>query len=375
MLKILHVAPYFHPAYVYGGPIETAYQLCKHSIDRGAEIRALTTDANGGSQTLEVDSKQDIEIANKFFVRYCNRWRGTTSPSLFKHLPEYIRWADIVHLTMIYSSPTPPTLLLSKLIGRPVVWSPHGSRLQFPGRSKPSLKKIWNYVCQRVAPEKLLIQVASRVEEKDTSLAFPNHDIVLIPNGVTIPDIPQLFPRNRKLRLLYLGRLHPKKGISQLLAACEILTQSSLQFDLVIAGEGDRGYTKELENEILIRKLSDHVEMAGLVTGEEKWALMGKSDVLVLPSFFESFGNVVAEALAFGVPVIASRHTPWSRLEEMNCGLWIDNTPDSLAQGIRDIDNMPLREMGKRGRNWMKNEFAWPKVADNIMKHYSQLMS
>lgn len=373
-MKILHVAPYFHPAYVYGGPIETVYQLCKYSNDRGAEIRVLTTDANG-SQALEVNINQDIEIAEKFLVRYCKRWRGTTAPSLFKNLPEYIRWADIVHLTMTYSSPTPPTLLLANQIRRPVVWSPHGSLLQFPGKSKPVLKKIWNNICQLVAPENLLIQVASRTEEKDTRLAFPDRNIVLIPNGVSIPVKSRLFPRNDKFRLLYLGRLHPKKGISQLLAACKILANSSFQFKLVIAGEGDLEYTEKLRNEILDRKLSQNVEMVGLVIGDVKLELMSKTDVLVLPSFFESFGNVVAEALAFGVPVIASKHTPWSRLEEMNCGLWIDNTPESLFQGIKDISSMPLREMGKRGRSWMENEFAWPKVADNMLNLYAKLLS
>ena len=107
MSKILHVTPYFHPAYNYGGPIETVFQLCKHSSEIGADVRVLTTDANGNSRLSVSDYDREVEIANRFRVRYCKSWRGTTSPSLFKLLPEYIRWADIVHLTMVYSSPTP----------------------------------------------------------------------------------------------------------------------------------------------------------------------------------------------------------------------------------------------------------------------------
>lgn len=374
MAKILHVTPSFYPAFVYGGPIETGYQLCKHTSEMGEEIRVLSTNANGPYRTLNVRPGQEVEIDGGIKVCYCQRWRGTLSLSFFRMLPNYIRWADIVHLTAVYSPPTIPTLLLSRIYRKPVVWSARGALLQFPGRSKPLIKAIWNKICSFVAPHKIFIHVSSEKEEIDSQRAFPNIKMILVPNGVNIPkDIPKKGQADR-LRLLFLGRLHPHKGIRELLSACNLLKKDAHNFTLTIAGEGDGPYVEEMNRDIENFGLSNYVHTVGHVSGEAKDALIEKTDVLVLPSLFESFGNVVVEALAFGVPVIASRSTPWSELEEKGCGLWVENSPESLAKAIRDIATMPMAEMGARGRKWIENNFKWSIIAKQMLRHYSELL-
>jgi glycosyltransferase involved in cell wall biosynthesis len=89
-----------------------------------------------------------------------------------------------------------------------------------------------------------------------------------------------------------------------------------------------------------------------------------------VPSYTENFAIVVAEALAHGVPVIASKGTPWSRLEEMKCGLWVDNDPETLARAIRSISGMSLQHMGFIGREWMRKEFSWRSVTDQMLGLY-----
>ena len=89
-----------------------------------------------------------------------------------------------------------------------------------------------------------------------------------------------------------------------------------------------------------------------------------------MPSYTENFAIVVAEALAHGVPVIASTGTPWSRLGQMKCGLWVDNDPETLADAIRSISTMPLRDMGLIGREWMQSEFSWRSVAEQTLDLY-----
>jgi len=84
---------------------------------------------------------------------------------------------------------------------------------------------------------------------------------------------------------------------------------------------------------------------------------------------------VVAEALAYGVPVIVSKGTPWKRLEEIGCGLWVDNDPESLAKSIEQMSRMPLREMGQRGREWMAKEFSWPLIAEKMTDLYKSLLA
>ena len=83
---------------------------------------------------------------------------------------------------------------------------------------------------------------------------------------------------------------------------------------------------------------------------------------------------VVAEALAHGVPVVASRGTPWAKLEEKECGLWVDNSPEFLAQAILQIRTRALSEMGVRGRDWMMREFSPDAMAEEMMGNYKSLV-
>ena len=112
--------------------------------------------------------------------------------------------------------------------------------------------------------------------------------------------------------------------------------------------------------------------MVGEVIGTAKYQLFANTDITVVPSYTESFGIVVAESLAHGVPVVAGTGTPWKRVEEIGCGLWVANEPESLAEAIKRMSRMPLREMGLRGRAWMQREFAWPSVAQMVAQLYQE---
>jgi glycosyltransferase involved in cell wall biosynthesis len=87
----------------------------------------------------------------------------------------------------------------------------------------------------------------------------------------------------------------------------------------------------------------------------------------------ESFGMVVAEALAHGVPVIASRNTPWREMESKGCGLWVDNSPESLASSVNAIRHLNLEEMGMKGREWMRESYCWNSIAKRTMTLYRDL--
>jgi glycosyltransferase involved in cell wall biosynthesis len=110
------------------------------------------------------------------------------------------------------------------------------------------------------------------------------------------------------------------------------------------------------------------------VRGQAKADLFAASDLAVFPSHTENFAMVVAEALAHGIPVIASKGTPWSGVEAHGCGLWVENDPATLAAAIARIRCMPLGEMGERGRRWMEEEFAWETVAREMLRLYGKLL-
>jgi glycosyltransferase involved in cell wall biosynthesis len=372
-MKVLHVAPSFHPAYSYGGPIRSTFELCRNLGELGCEVRVLTTDANGLDQVLDVDTNEEVELPEGFRVRYCpRRLRHSVSPTLMRLLPAYMRWADVVHLTSVYSFPTFPTIFWARSMNKPLIWSPRGALQRWKGSRRIGIKGVWDFLWYHAADRaELMMHVTSDFENRETSSRFPKLRMAMIPNGVDVPAALNRRERNGELRLLFIGRLDPKKGIEALLRACSLI-DSAPPWRLAIAGEGAPRYALQLKEQIHALGLEGRVEMMGEVLSEAKKRLFESSDVTLVPSYTENFAIVVAEALAHGVPVIASKGTPWSRLEEMQCGLWVDNDPESLAAAIRSISTMRLQNMGLKGREWMRNEFSWHSVTKQMLDLYQR---
>lgn len=375
-MKLLHVVPSFYPAHVYGGPIESVYALCRHVAAQGCEVRVLSTDANGLDQVLGVEKDRETVLPGDVRVRYCRRLtRHSVSLELLGRISEAVRWADVVHLTAVYSFPTIPTLLACKLFGKPLIWSPRGALQRWAGSAKVRRKQIWQRLCAGVAPRPLTLHVTSEEEGKESHLAFPQAHITVIANGVDIPPLLNIHRQANPMRLVFLGRLDPKKGIENLLDACALLKRTGrLDFSLTIAGAGDPSYTQSLQGKIAAVDLAGEVEMISAVYSQAKADLLDRASLVVVPSHTENFALVVAEALAHGVPVIASKGTPWRKLEENGCGLWVDNDAASLADAIERMAHMSLSEMGRRGRAWMQEEFAWPARAQQMIDLYANPM-
>ena len=391
-MRVCHIVPSFYPAHVYGGPIQTLYHLCLHVAQKGCEVRVLTTDANGPRAVLNVEKKREVEFSERLHVRYCERLIShSVSPDLISELLRYIRWADVVHLTGVYSFPTIPALVACRLLDKPVAWSPHGALQRWRGTTRLHLKGLWESICRFVRPSRLALYVSSEEEARESSDRFPSVRTAVIPNGIEVPERLSHVSANGTLRLLYLGRLDPIKGIELLLEACRMLDgcvsdrrgnipsdndsrKSPRSWSLTLAGGGDPAYAGNLRALIERLGLSENVTMVGEVQGELKERVFENADVVVVPSHRENFGMVVAEALAHRLPVIASTGTPWKRLQEIGCGLWVDNDAGSLAAAIQQIRQMPRAEMGSRGQKWMRNEFSWQSRAEDTIELYKTLL-
>ena len=187
--------------------------------------------------------------------------------------------------------------------------------------------------------------------------------VALIPLGVAIgEEAPQ--PDKQRCAgktLLSLGRLHPVKGLDNLLRAWALVQDRHEDWRLRIAGPSEDAYGAYLE--ALSSKLGcRRVEFLGPVFGKQKEEVFASSDIFVLPSHSENFGLTVVEALSHGLPVIASRATPWSALESEGCGWWIDMDDRQFAAALERAMSLPraaIRERGRIGRDWAKREFSW----------------
>jgi len=378
-MKILHVAPSYYPAFFWGGPIHSVHALNRSlSAIEDTVVTVLTTDAAGPSLRSRVDPSHTDSPECIRIVR-CRRILGSSiSIGLLAQLPKLVTAADVVHITATYSFPTLPTLLACRIFRKPVIWSPRGAiqdAVEWNGSNKKVFKRVWNKVCNKLLQGlNSVIHTTSEREYLATRGELPDAQAVVIPNGVDVPiSVP---PRNWLpagcLRLMYIGRLSEKKGIENLLEAMYLL--KSEKITLAIYGEGTESFVRKLKLQHRDRQLSATVVFRGAAYDEDKNQAFASADVCIVPSHTENFCMVVAEALAFGIPVIASYGTPWADIDKKGCGLWVANSAESLASSILQIRNLSLPEMGARGRQWMTDEYSWHAIAGRMRSVYSSLV-
>jgi glycosyltransferase involved in cell wall biosynthesis len=197
--------------------------------------------------------------------------------------------------------------------------------------------------------------------------------IAIVPNGVDTPPLQAFRPAaDVSRRLLFLSRIHPKKGLPYLIRAWAALEPLYPNWELVIAGPDEAGHAREMLNLANSLKLQN-IQWIGSVHGEEKKALYRGSDLFVLPTHAENFGLVVAEALAHGVPVVTTRNAPWAGLRDNRCGWWVELAHDSLFAALREAMALPAEErhfMGARGHAWMARDFGWDSIARQMLGVY-----
>ena len=172
---------------------------------------------------------------------------------------------------------------------------------------------------------------------------------------------------------LFLGRLYPVKGLPMLIEAWARIRPKGWR--LRIAGPDEAGHRAALEAAVRAAALGDVISFFGEVRPHEKSVVYGAADLFILPSHSESFGMVVAEALAHELPVLTTRNVPWPELAVHGCGWSVDANADALARGLRMAtahEPPMLRAMGAKGRAWMAAEFGWDAIARRFIAAYEQ---
>lgn len=369
-LTVLHVVPSYYPAAVYGGPIFSIHYACQALARQGVDVRVSTTNANGDGK-LPVDRHAPVTLEPNYQVRYYDDTIiGRFSWGLTLNLWRHVRTADVVHLQDVYSILAVETLLLAKLIRRPVLISPRGSFSPWGMKAKrPLLKRGWNSLL--IAPlardRRRVAWHATAESERDEILAaFPKAKVHVVPNGIDCavfdaePPLPRaeylarFFPRCRvapeEARILVgMGRLHPKKSFDIAITAFAAVAEQHPGAVLLIAG-GDDGERARLERLIAEFGFGNRVALVGELPGADKIAFLKGADLFLFPSHSENFGMVCLEALAAGLPVVASRNTPWSEVEAAGSGLWVENSPEAFAAAIAALLSRDLASMRPKAR-------------------------
>ena len=202
--------------------------------------------------------------------------------------------------------------------------------------------------------------------------------VAVIPNGIDMPTSPRPSPDTVAAEriVLSLGRIHPKKGLDGLLHAWAKIEPAHPDWRLMIVGPPEAGHDQELISLATSLGLS-RVSVHGPAYDDDRLLAYRQADLFVLPTLGENFGLTVAESLSAGTPAISTIGAPWSGLESEGCGWWVDHGVEPLAVALSQAMTMPasaLRAMGLKGRSWMERDFAWGRVADDMLSVYSWLV-
>ncbi|HXQ21678.1 MAG TPA: glycosyltransferase [Candidatus Acidoferrales bacterium] len=383
-MRVLHVTPYFAPAFGYGGPPRSVLGLCRALQQTGVAVRVFTTTANGAdelpSSTAEADQYDGVPV--RYFPRAFPR-RFFGAAGLRAALDAATRDYDLLHIHGLWNLPAWIAARYARSVGMPYVLSPRGM-LQPGALALRRVRKQIAYptVERRNLTGAALLHATSAAEAQALAQQQFGVKIVTVPNGVELPpdEQPARGSFRQKLGLtqpsdapliVFLGRVHPIKRLDLLAAAFDRVRVVGPRAHLAIAGPSEAAYRRSIEP--LFSDARDHVHWIGEVDEAQKWSLLGDADVLVLCSASENFGMSVAEAMAAGVPVVVTRTCPWEDVERHACGVWVASDPDAIARGIVTIIDNPswAKEMGARGRALIRDRYSWTAVAHAMADCYA----
>jgi glycosyltransferase involved in cell wall biosynthesis len=280
----------------------------------------------------------------------------------------------IVHINGIWTPQNWGFQKVAQELGIKVVLSPHGMLEPWILAHNPWKKKIGLFLYQSKAIRRAdhLHATAQMEKESIRNLGYTN-DITIIPNGIDLSEIREKKKSYGSKKIVFLSRIHPKKGIELLLEAWSIVDTKG--WSLEIAGNGDSSYIQ-----ILTQSASDinNVHFVGAKYGEEKWNFLRSADVMILPTHSENFGIVIAEALAVGLPVITTKGTPWEDLEKQNCGWWIDLSVNNLCTTLTTVflkDSCELKELGENGIKLIEDKYNINKIGIDIKILYKKILN
>lgn len=362
-MKVIHYIPTIDRN--WGGT--TAYmQLLANELGKLTELHIFT---HASENPVDI---QNCQIHNLATIKHPTEFKRQ-----FQFLIKEIQ-PDVFHVNGCWTPGCALTQKWAQAMGIKVVLTPHGMlepwilARHYWTRKVPAL-----LLYQKTAVKKADCLHATAVSEKENLLKLGyNHRIEIIPNGIEVDRISLKNNWERKKRILFLSRIHVKKGIEFLLEAAAILKDKLEDYVIEIAGEGEKEYIAQLKQKAKELQIESLVQFCGGVYGNQKWKLFQEADVFVLPTFSENFGIVVAEALACGTPVITTKGTPWKELGTTHCGWWTEIGTQPLADALNkflQLSTQELEAMGRNGRKLIEQKYSSRKMAEDMVELYHKI--
>lgn len=365
-MKILQVIPYFAPK--RGGNVNSVYNLSNQLVKRGHEVTIITTDFE-----FDKDYAESLKRVQVILFKCIINIDLFISPSMKKWLKRNIKDYDIIHMNSFRHYQNIVVHHYAKKCDIPYILQPRGS---VPTISKSKRKKLFDTFWGRaIIKDAKKVIATSKIESEQYRTIFPNLDsdkIVHVPNGIdleTYQNLPQKGQFRKKYSIddkqkiiLFLSRIHKKKGADILVKAFSKLKNEFENVKLVIAGPDD-GYLDKLKSIVSKLNIESTVIFTGPLYEKDKMEAYVDADVFVLPSSSEeeSFGNVALESLACGTPVIVTNKCGVSEWITDDVSYVVECGKDQLRDALFKLlsDEGLRKRFGEGGRKLVLEEFGW----------------
>lgn len=359
-MKILHITPSYKPAYIYGGTIESVAKLCEALATAGEDVTVFTTTANGKAELNVIPGKEyNIEGVNVTYFKRQTRDHSHISIDLWRRLYRECNNYDVVHIHSWWNMLVISAVFICKQKKIKTVLSPHGMLSNYIiENSNASVKQFIHTIVGKNLLRYGLLHATSEAEFTECKKIIPEWQGSIIPNIISLPQLKMYKNENRVFTIVFLSRIHPKKGIEFLM---ETISKLTIDVCLKIAGTGEENYTENLKLKAESLGIQNKLQWLGWQNRDEKFQTLIQADLFVLTSYNENFANVVIESLHVGTPVLITREVGLSGfVEEHNFGWVCTREPADIAKkieaAIQDIER----------RKWINNNA--PGV---IQKHFS----
>jgi glycosyltransferase involved in cell wall biosynthesis len=372
-ISVIHVVPDLHSS--SGGPSRSIVQLTD-SLARRKEMlvtvfyQQLLGESIVHSKESRVNNavfKTNSKLSLKFSI--------LALYSLYKLIKK--EKPLIIHSHGIWSLMNHWAAVISRRNKIPFVVHTRGMLLPKAMEYKTIKKNIAMIVFQRLDLKLADILIATSNTERDSlrDLGFIQ-PIAVIPNGIELSHIENNHnhietPNEGNERIvLFLSRIHPIKGILNLIKAWANISKDG--WKLRIAGPDEAGHLQDVLSLIDELNVSHSVEYIGEVFDNDKSKIFKEADLFILPTLSENFGVVVVEALSYGIPVITTHGAPWSDLEKYNCGWWVESTESALSKALQEailLEDNERIEMGLRASEYVKI-YNWSLIAKSTSDLY-----
>jgi glycosyltransferase involved in cell wall biosynthesis len=299
--------------------------------------------------------------------------------------------ADVLYSAGLWKYQSLVSLLWSKRTGKPLMVAPHGMMDPWALRQSRLKKRMAGLLYQNAQlRQAACIRALCESELKSIRAYGLKNPVCVIPNGIDLPvktegknvAVParELKEHGRKV-LLFLGRIHPKKGLVNLLKAWKgaIGANSTIgeQWALVIAGWDQEGHEGELKSLAADFEIEDSVLFVGPQYGEAKAGFYRSCDAFILPSFSEGLPMSILEAWSYAKPVLMTPECNLPEGPEAGAAICLDPTVEAIEQGLKRLalmSDLERQAMGERSLQLVKKRFMWSRVAHDMIAVYRWLL-